>query len=228
MFGWFRKAPNAKSYTERDPRIVVAVITSDDVEPACMASIVSQDYPDFSILVHRMTPKIMSLDSRKSGIKNMIRNRQTVRRMLLATDSDAFLMVDSDIVLPPSAISNLSQHRLDFLCGWYRSKGIGGLWTAANITRNELIPYDEPHHSVIRVSSAGLGCALVSRRLLEQVDFRDGTDQHVRHKDHILFIDDSTQFCLDAAAKGFPPCMDGDTICEHLTRQTETSYSAGV
>lgn len=234
MFSWFRKPfvikDKSKQYVERGPHVLICVITKDQVEPECMESLLNQDHPDYSIMVHFLKSRTSSSNSSKNGIHNMIRNRNLVRQMALASDAEYFLLVDSDIIMPTNGLSNLIQHKKDFIGGWYQTKGINPRWVASMHLDNAMYPFESPQPSVIGVSSTGLGCALLSRSLLEAVRFKDGTSNYVQlrkgNSAAVAFIDDSTQFCIDVASAGYNCYMDGDTICEHICRPEETSYLA--
>jgi len=219
-----------KSFHERGPHVMVIVITKDIVEPECMQSILEQNYTDYDVMVHVMKSRHQHENPQINGVYNMIRNRNYCRQMALASDAQHFLLVDSDVVLPKNAISSLIQHRKDFIAGWYHVKHYHNKkgWPAAIIQNNTLHYFDEPQHSVVMAAMTGLGCALVSRNLLSRVQFNDGTD-HIMPTNYgfNVIIDDSSQFCFDAAAAGFPLYMDGDVICKHLLRYEKPKLVKG-
>lgn len=212
----------SKPLKDRGPHVMVIVITKDKVEDECLASIHAQDYPDFDVMVHAMKSRHYHENELINSILNMIRNRNYCRQMALASDAKQFLLVDSDIKLPKNAISSLIQHQKDFICGWYPVKHYMNQkgWPASVIEGGTMIYFKEPMHSVVIAHSTGLGCAMVSRKLLERAEFNDGTDHTMpTNLGQNILIDDSSQFCFDAIAAGCQLYMDGDVICEHLWRQ---------
>src|SRR3954468_23500325 len=108
-------------------KVLVVIITADQVKPQCWQSILDQDYPNFDCLVHIRKPKINSVDDDSSAehkylVKKYVNctdNREVARKIALASDAERFLFVDSDVVLPKNAISELMKQPFDVQGGWY-------------------------------------------------------------------------------------------------------------
>jgi hypothetical protein len=205
------------------PKVLVVVITKDTVEPAVMQAIKSQDYKDYSILISIMQPVIPD-NSGKQKILNVIKHRNFVRKMALECDADYYLWVDSDIVIPPNTISSLVSHGKHFMTGWVPMKGQWPRkpWIPSFIDGKVIMFVDHVYEGLTSVQNAG-GCFLISHELLNQLAWRDGTDNLFATNaiGTTVYADDGTQYCLDAAELGYGLFADGDVVCEHIWRDTE-------
>lgn len=64
-----------------------------------------------------------------------------------------------------------------------------------------------------------MGCALVSRKVLEQVTFKPGIDIFLKDESGVnLILGECGAFGNDVTDSGFTLYMDGSVVCEHLTR----------
>ena len=74
------------------------------ISKRCFNSVLAQDWGNFDILIHYEKP-----ESFHGYIYNLYRNcsknREIARQMALTTDSEYFLVLDDDIILPKNAIS---------------------------------------------------------------------------------------------------------------------------
>jgi len=84
--------------------IIIASLNGK-VEPRCLKALQSQDYEDFDILIHYEKP-VKYNTYLENLYKNCSRNRNIARKMALSNDSDYFLFLDSDIVLPRGALKS--------------------------------------------------------------------------------------------------------------------------
>lgn len=230
------------------PKVLVVVIAKryKDIKKRCLKAIEKQNYPNFSVMISIVKAQKLDEDAGKSSRKNIRYNRNYSRQLALASDADYFFLVDSDIVVPKDAISKLMvqlgprQTTSRFLkpdgtviekgtpvkekhimSGWYQLHEGGwnaGRWIADNL----LGPVIHFEHSVVRVDKADNGCLMISRKVLEQVDWEDNftidilnPDGTKRHPCTCLM------FCRKAQDKGFDIWMDGDVICKHIIRSKE-------
>lgn len=169
-------------------KVLVVIITKDIVEQECMQSVITQEYPDFDVMVHISKANkyyTNSQDPRHESYVNQYincpENRNKARRLALASDADYFLFVDSDTVLPSHAISKLMLNKKDAVGGYYHACGDSKNYVAGSYQKNSKGQDIFMHVFEIRkgtwsVDMIGLGCALISRKLLEQVEFEDGLD----------------------------------------------------
>src|SRR5438552_838686 len=101
-------------------KVLVVIITERDVMTESMEAVLGQDYPNFDLMVHARRGRLKCEDERRApGMRaattkylNCSDNRERARKMALASDADKFLFVDSDIVLPPGAISELAKQNM--------------------------------------------------------------------------------------------------------------------
>lgn len=226
----FFKKSNKNKFREKDPHILIIVITKDKVEPECMNALLAQDYESFSIMVHSLKSHLQHSDRIKNAVINIVRNRNMTRRMALASDADFFWLVDCDVVPPPTALSSLILQQKDFMGGWYHAKEVPPnmptRWPTAVLQGHIAQYFDKPANSVHMVDFTGLGCVLVSRRLFEKVEFRDDMSRIIQTNfGEELFSDDSSEFCFDAARLGHRIYMNGDVVCGHVAHTVgEESY----
>lgn len=214
-------------------KVLVIVITADRVLPQCWDAIINQDYPCFDFLVHRQKPEVaevvLPLDKRGREIVltyiNCAKNREAARKLALASDATRFLFVDSDVVIPPGTISELTKQPFDVIGGYYQVGGhtryTCGRWVGDNLFLN--LRAVEP--SVTKVDCIGMGCAMFTRKALQDVVFEHGTDKTAK-----TWIDGQLVPMLlgECAAlgnllaeKGYQLYVDGNVVCEHLSIQND-------
>jgi len=150
---------------------------------------------------------------------NIARNMNAARELALASGCSHFLFVDSDIILPPDALSSLRSHRKDIIGGWYRMlqapHWVAGCWVAHNT-----LFHCAPTPSVSRSDMVGHGCMLLSRRALEALSFEAGFDKTCRSEVGDCYLGPCAAFGNLAASKGFNLYMDGHVICGHIDRKS--------
>lgn len=202
------------------PKVLVVIPTGNGVEPECAASVRAQDYPNFSAIVHFAPSQKMGLAERPNYSMNSTLSRQAARKMALASDAEYFLFLDDDVILPKDAILNLVKHRKPLLYGWYKMI-VGKAWVAACWCAERLVRYRSPQKSLATCEMGGLGCMLVSRKALSQVDFAPGLNEIVQvETGEMMNLGPCGAFSRDAHVKGFRPLMCGDVICGHKDRKS--------
>ncbi len=137
-------------------------------------------------------------------IDKILNGRKFLREYALKNNYDYLLFVDSDIMLPPNAFELMFSAKVDVLTGVYLNvfvldgkkviapvlfKDLGDgncqLYTVDAVTPNK----------VLEIGAAGLGCTMISRKVLEAVDFRTFGNSTTGGED--------MAFYLDARLKGF-------------------------
>jgi len=223
-------------------KVLVIVITEDDVLKECYDSILKQDYPDFSTLVSVKKQELLSGNSDANKLLNIVKHRNEARKKALASDADYFFWIDSDIVLPVNAISSLllqlqvpkvspifdklkSQFPITepkqkhIMGGWYKlhSDTEKTAWNCANwVADNKIASVEGWQRSVIRVDKMDLGCVMMSREVLEKISFKHGFNLEVNDNRRAC---ECLMFAKDAQDAGYELFMDGDVVCEHLKRE---------
>lgn len=203
--------------------VLIVIITKDVVEPDCMDSILRQDYFNYSTMIHIEKPQIQSDHYPTDVYTNCSHNRNSARRLALAAPVDHFLFIDSDIVLPSHGLSSLMKHGKDVIGGWYSIRGhhsfVGGRWVADEVFQRYYIP----EVSVISTDVVGMGCALIHRRVLEQISFESGLDRFTNTTEETrIIMGECGMFGLRCFEKNIPMYLDGDVICGHVERQKVT------
>jgi hypothetical protein len=202
--------------------VLAVIITKDDVEPACLAALRSQ-VPAIPWLIRGAHPN-PAYDAYPGAARvyaNCAENREAARRLALASDADAFLYLDSDIVLPAGAVAEfVRQSRPNrILGGWYPILGtdrwVAGRWVADNVFHN----FTAPQPGVVRTDTVGLGCAFLPRAAMERLPIRHGADLECRDvRGRQLMVGECGAFGNDAAAAGFRLYMVGEVVCGHVRR----------
>ena|SRR3989338_3967937 len=142
-------------------------------------------------------------------------SRNLLRNVVLEGEYDYFLSLEQDIIPEPEIIEKMLAHKKDIVAAPYclfheidgkrvlvpvvydvHPKDPKGLWY---ISKEEL---QKPQ--LKEVKGFGLGCVLISRKVLEQIKFRHGEGY------------DDMMFCKDAIEKGFKLYLDTTLKLNHL------------
>jgi len=158
----------------------------------------------------------------ESARDRIVRSRNILREIVLKEDYDYFLSLEQDVIPPKDVIEKLLRHKKDVVSGvyfarikslkdktvkllpllWAGKKGSYNPYTMADIDIN-LIMED----NFIKVKYCGLGCLLISRKVLEKVKFR---------YDPKYTTFDDLHFCQDVRDNGFEIYADTSVKCKHL------------
>jgi Glycosyl transferase family 2 len=161
---------------------------------------------------------------------NCAENREAARRHVLATsDADAFLFMDSDIVLPEGAVEEfVKQCRTNksIIGGWYpfrndpRGRWAAGRWIADNTFHN----FTRVQASLVKTDMVGLGCAFITREALSNLRFEHVPNlASVSLNGETLIVEECGAFGNLANEKGYELWMDGSVVCGHLDRARTSS-----
>jgi hypothetical protein len=203
-------------------KVLAVLITGDTVLSACLESLINQkrDYPDLQLIVNHRPPEHLSDNPVIQKYENCHRNRNEARERALKSDADYFLFLDDDVVLPQRALATLLAQRKEVVGGYYpilgTDKYVCGRWVADNTFCNFLCI--QP--GLTKSDIVGLGCALISRNVLEKVPFEGGTNlvcKDVRTGQDMI-VGECGMFGNRVADLGIPMYMCGEVLCEHLKR----------
>lgn len=91
-----------------EPKVLCVVIAPIGLKfnKRCYNSWMKQNYPNYSVLIHYEKPIVNYGEYGFDLNVNCSHNRNQARQASLASDADYFLFLDSDIELPPTAISS--------------------------------------------------------------------------------------------------------------------------
>ena len=158
------------------------------------------------------------------GRVNILHQYQQARLNFLAGDDDAMLIIESDIIPPPDTLRKLAALDADMAYGVYRfrvSNVINVFERYPGRPRNEgesLSIHPEKLRAALKVkavpcSGGGLGCVLIKRHVLEEIDFRLGDVAHC-----------DTYFNRDVMHEGFKQMADMRVVCGHKNEQGEVLW----
>lgn len=217
----------------KPPLKVLVIITASFEETQqgcfadCLKSAISQDYKNFTVMIHLKKPIVDQSMDHKMVYFNCTDNMNEARKIALNSDAEKFLFVDSDILLPPGAISELVKQNKDIIGGWYQLKDVEGnltnVWSCGSWGGDNLFVHRMAvGPSVIKVDMVGHGCMMVSKKVLKQIPFRHGLDMTCNfavmgNKKGQLGA--CAVFGNDADEKGFALYMSGDVVCTHMERE---------
>lgn len=149
------------------------------------------------------------------GRLNILHQYQTGRARFLAGDDDAMLIIESDIIPPPDALEKLAALRADVAYGVYRFRAsdvINIFERYPGEPRNEGESLSLHPRKLRRALSAGrtacsgggLGCVLIRRHVLKEIDFRLGEAAHC-----------DTYFNRDVLRAGYSQVAEMGVVCGH-------------
>lgn len=209
-------------------QVVTVLITGDKVYERCLHGIIEQkrDFPRLQLIVNYRAPETLSKNPTVQKYENCHRNRNEARKRALLTDAEYFLFLDDDIVLPPGAVTTLLAQKKEVVGGYYpilgTNKYVCGRWVADNTFCN----YIAVEPGLVPTDVIGLGCALISRNVLEKVPFESGTDLVCKdaRTGQDMIVGECGIFGNRVAELGIPMYMCGGVVCEHLPRAPITSH----
>ena len=178
--------------------------------------------------------KLQGLDAiRGPHLKNVyeriVESRNILRDRMLKGKYDYFLSLEQDVIPPANVIEQLIRHEKNIVSGVYYKlyavnvKGKDGMvkqkktllplvFTFSNEKdkMNVCYPKDVEGDHFFKIRACGLGCVLISKRVLEKVKFR---------YDPAKSTFDDFLFCSDALDRGFDIYTDTSVKCKHLFLQ---------
>lgn len=154
------------------------------------------------------------------GREDILHQYRQARQLFLAGEDEAMLIIESDIIPPPDTLTRLARLDADAAYGVYRFR----VSQVVNIF--ERYPVPKPRNEgeslslhpqllqaarqagIVPCSGGGLGCVLVHRHVLEQIDFRLESSAHC-----------DTYFNRDLLRGGYRQMADMGVVCGHKTEQ---------
>lgn len=207
------------------PRILIITPTADCVEPETIASVAAQDYPPELVetMVNVQEGKSKTGVHVKDLYANCTANMNVLRKKALSKKNwEYVLTLDSDVVLPPHALTELAKQARPVVGGWYRMVNapyfVAGRWVGDNLFVN----YTHTQPGLVEVDMVGHGCMLLKREVLKKIKFEPGTEYICQR------ATDGAQITLGAcgvfgnrcAENGFRMFMCGNVLCGHKNRAT--------
>jgi GT2 family glycosyltransferase len=198
----------------RTPRVFIAIPSRDMTAGAICARLV------LLLIDLARRPEDPIIDIVQGYPVDRVRNQ--ICRRFLKSDADYLLMIDDDVVPPPTVL-DMARHDKDVvagLCyafvprlGYYSVAYPSGNYCGTPVERLGIGDQIEGR-GLLEVELAGTACLLIHRRVLEALDppyFRMLLD------DDRLFIKDSEDFtfCRKVRVAGFSIWLDTDQPCSH-------------
>src|SRR3989338_6269245 len=157
----------------------------------------------------------------ESARDRIVRSRNILRDIALNENYDYFLSLEQDVIPPNDVIEKLLRHKKDIVSGVYFGQYTRGnqkrllpmLWVAKkdDPTKIRYVPLALNYVNsgdFFKVDLSGLGCILISRKVLENINFKYNSGLKKQF--------DDISFCIDARNKGFEIYADTSVKCKHL------------
>lgn len=147
---------------------------------------------------------------------NLTAKHNAIRKLALDGGFDALFLVEYDMIIPPDALQRLIRLPYDVSYGLYCERHKLHRWLAffymdehAGVSYSQDIDRaNEAWGMAGKTAGVGLGCTLIWRRVLEQIEFRSHPTNNVA---------DDWLFSLDCAKNGFVQGHDFGVVCGHMT-----------
>lgn len=179
-------------------------------------SIFRQDYPEFDIWFSKGDNPFFD----NNGRNNICHNYQKARKWVLDNDYDYLFTVEADMIVPPDTLTKLLALDTDVAYGLYcfKSAATWSAFTILEMDRGRSISKDQEMAKAvwgktIDVAGVGMGCALIRRNVLEEIDFRVDDLFPTVHNDWC--------FSYDCQQKGFTQKCDTSVICGHISMKPQ-------
>lgn len=177
----------------------------------------SKDMPYFEFL-KKTGFRIVKIPYTKGARDRIVLSRNKLREVALNEGFDYFLSLEADVIPPGDIIYRLLSHSKDIVSAVYfnnvekdsKIQTLMMLWVNRGEDKETIYHVSDvelQRPRLIEVAMCGLGCVLISRRVLEKVEFR---------YDKAFVSFDDVWFCKDAKANDFSIYGDTGVVCKHL------------
>ena len=228
------------------PSIQVIIPTRNQPHPRVISAIQNLTFGGLNILVQKLAKPVLSGGSLKAKYVNAAATRNAAREVLLKhSKASHYLWVDDDVVLPPDTIQHLLFLEAETAGGWYCVKGRTDRWVAGrwgpdgNTFHAHRFPYvvgpDEPDDAPLGCVTvneitderrltptlsdlAPLGCMLITREILELIEFNPGVDvfNFDGETGNRVYLGDCGAYGEELRKLGEPVKMSHRIVCDHI------------
>lgn len=173
--------------------------------------------------------RVIKTDYSDHPIERIVRSRNILRDIVLNKGYDYFLSLEQDVIAPYDIIGRFLLRKKDIVSGVYFGEYIRNkqkrilpmLWVLKKDDKNrtKYVPVKRKFlnsNKMYRVDICGLGCVLISRKVLEGVKFR--------YTPNLKKQFDDVHFCVDAVNQGFKIFTDTSVKCRHMIRERPWSW----
>ncbi len=198
-----------------DIKIMVAVPHTGHVEPMLYERLFMQE----DECGKRLPNSMIELTHFEEGYCIDEKRNTMVKRFLSRRDCTHLLMLDSDVVMPLDAISQMLHADYDIVCGYYPKKGYPTLSCVipqgCDMKTSMPIADISDNVSPFVVKANGMGCALMKRSVFERV--REPWFKYVTFDDGNTLSEDYN-FCLNCVAAGIEMYVHPRVRCGHVKK----------
>lgn len=151
----------------------------------------------------------------ESARERIVESRNILREKTLKGDYDYFLSLEQDVIPPRNIIERLMSYNKNIVTGVYfgydnENNLLPLLYAKVKGDEVRNLTFDEVKEpKLIEVDACGLGCVLISRKVLKKVKFRFDPNSPAF---------DDIWFSVDATKAGFKIYCDTSVKCKHLIK----------
>jgi hypothetical protein len=168
---------------------------ADLIALTCMTAVARKAF-DFRIL-------------RRSGTYIDMNRCDLIKEVLLDEDVTHVFWLDDDMTFPKDALIRLWNHQAPIVGTNYSRRRMPLEPVAIRSIEQREKVWDSPDkHGLERVDAIGLGCALIERRVFEAIEYPWMYEHYDFEKKR--WVGEDVDFCVRAAAAGFPTLIDHD------------------
>lgn len=196
-------------------KILILLPVRNKPSAECLGAVFNQTEKDFGLLIERNSSEGRHKDKMKEKCISIVHARNSLRKQALKTDAEWFLWLDSDVLMPPNALRDFLKIGRPFMGGWYKKKS-GNDWVSASLVKGTAVyHHKQPCREIIETDLVGLGCAMMSREILEKLDFEADIDTgYSNSSGHKFFAGECLNFTR--RAEEFGPVMV-PIVCAHIS-----------
>lgn len=200
-------------------RVLIAVPTYENIKPETFKSIYELDRGDRDH-VFSFVKGYTVADARNKIAKEAMR-----------TAADYVLMVDSDVVLPPDAVTNMIEHEVGVCLGYYVHRHdradydgttnlckLGETNYTNQYKAHELRDMERDGYTKVHIHGGGLGCALIKTDIFEVLHFPWFKWTNYRSGS---VLSEDLWFCECCKNAGVPIYADTRVGCGHVVSHIE-------
>ncbi len=188
-------------------KTLILIPTKDAVEAEVITAIQKQTAADCSLLIKTTPRQQLSEDPAKNRLMNIVAARNAIRKEALKSDADWFLWVDSDVVLPPTAVADFLKVGEPVMGAWYQMPNGWSVRPEKTIAAMPKFPIPALH--------IGFGALMVNREVMKKIEIVEASEEKNEVGTHGKC--ECLKFCEDAIALGYKP-MALPIICKHLKK----------
>jgi hypothetical protein len=200
-------------------KVLIAVPTFESIYPDTFKSIYDLDKGEHELIFDF----VRGYDTASA--------RNNIVALAKGYNADYVLMVDSDVVLPKDALSNLISHGENVVLGYYAHRNrandetpktclckLGEINYTMQYTADELKAMRERGEYLFRIHGGGMGCALIRTSVFDRMPYPYYDWKNYNDANHSLLSED-LYFCEQCRYAGIEIFADSRVSCGHMFRK---------